>query len=362
MLAIPSTCRLIVLSLYKYREFHHYFCHSEDRDDEKKLNAKQEEESDENDEEVDVKEQGLLSEGEDGLEGELNGDDADIEKAYGDDDDKIEAEAKQGLEGEIKDELKVQQQELPAASVEDKELDGEINEDDVKTEKVYNDDDEKIEAEDNELAYANVVRWPYGTYALPMTTRGCPPGWRTGWRYQDNEDNRNINSKSRGINSRMRVVINRNLKMYYCVKTYNGPRYPSWPRGTYCIAKKGRCPRGFRVGSVFWDDEDNRNRNSRYGTLPTGIYNRNTKIYYCCRSDGSYNTYIRLPTTRPFYLYRYGSRCQRVSGMRIYNDFIRTDDEDNRNINSCAGAHPAGSCGRNIRINFCYYSRYGYGK
>ena len=333
------------------------FCHIENLDDEKKLNAKQEEESGENDEEVKVKEEESHSEGEDGLEGEINGDDADIEKAYSDDDEKIEAEAKQGLEGEINDELKVQQQESPDASVEDNELDGEINEEDGKIEKVYTDDDQKIEAEINELAYTNVLPWPYGTYALPMTTRGCPPGWRTGWRYQDNEDNRNINSKSPGITSRMRVVINRNLKMYYCVKLFRGSARFSWPRGTYCIAKKGRCPSGFSVGSVFWDDEDNRNQNRRGGTLPDGIYNRNTKIFFCCRRDRSYGIGIRLPTTRPFYLYRYGSRCQRVLGMSVRSDYIFTDDEDNHNINSCTGRHPAGSCGRNIRINFCYYYR-----
>ena len=169
----------------------------EEESDEKKLNAKQEEESDEDHEEVEVEQQGLLSEGKEGLEDEIYGDDAKIEKAYDDDDGKIEAEAKEGLEGEINDGIKVEQQESPAASVEDKELDGESNEGDGKIEKVYTDDDEKVEAEDNELAYANVVRWPYGTYALPRPRRGCPPGWRTGWRYQDNEDNRNTNSWSR---------------------------------------------------------------------------------------------------------------------------------------------------------------------
>ena len=333
------------------------FCHLENIDDEKKLNSQQEENPDGFDDELKVKLEELPSEGKEQLEDEVHGDDAKTEKAYNEDDDKMKVEVKQGLEGEIDDELEVQQQESPSASMEDKELEAEIND---KTEKVYTDGDEKIEANVNEIAHANVLRsqWPYGTYALPMPTRGCPSGWSTGWRYQDNEDNHNMNSKSRGINFRMRVVINRNLNMYYCVKTYRRPGYTSWPSGTYCIAKKGSCPRRFSEGSVFWDDEDYRNQNSRYGTLPDGIYNQNTKIRFCCRRDGSVNTSIRLPTTRPFYLYRYGRRCQRVHGMRVVNDYIRTDDEDYHNINSCIGAHPAGSCGRNIRINFCYYSRF----
>ena len=31
----------------------------------------------------------------------------------------------------------------------------------------------------------------------------------------------------------------------------------SWPRGRYCISRKGgSCARGFTTGSVYWDDED----------------------------------------------------------------------------------------------------------
>ena len=239
---------------------------------------------------------------------------------------------------------------------------------------VFNEESEaEVEAEEQEegngvleeeLANANQIfarGWPYGKFAMPRPADGCPRGFRVGSRYQDNEDNSNRNSKSVGVETRMKVVIDRNLRMNYCVKkTTSGPLSPrSWPAGRYCIARKGsRCPGGFRTGSVYWDDEDNRNANSFYGTLPDGVYNRNTKIYYCCRSDGSTSRAIRLPTTNNFYLYRYGSTCQRVSGMRVYTDTIYTDDEDNRNNNRCTGSHPAGTCGRNIRLYFCYYYKY----
>lgn len=38
------------------------------------------------------------------------------------------------------------------------------------------------------------VSWPNGRYSLPKPIDGCPLGWEEGCRYQDNEDNNNINS------------------------------------------------------------------------------------------------------------------------------------------------------------------------
>jgi len=48
------------------------------------------------------------------------------------------------------------------------------------------------------------------------------------------------------------------------------------------------------------------------GTLPDGVYNRNTKIFFCCRSDGPADLPIILPTAVPFYLLKFDDRCQKV--------------------------------------------------
>lgn len=40
---------------------------------------------------------------------------------------------------------------------------------------------------------------------------------------------------------------------------------------------------GFNDGSVYWDDEDAGNANSRGGTLPSGSFDDDTRINYCCR-------------------------------------------------------------------------------
>jgi len=48
------------------------------------------------------------------------------------------------------------------------------------------------------------------------------------------------------------------------------------------------------------------------GKLPDGVYNRNTKIFFCCRRDGSADLPIVLPTSVPFYLLKFGDSCQKV--------------------------------------------------
>lgn len=100
------------------------------------------------------------------------------------------------------------------------------------------------------------------------------------------------------------------------------------------------CPSGFSSGSIYWDDEDTDNMNGEGGYVPSGSYSGNTRMYYCCRNDGSAYSYISLPTTDPFYLMRYTSSCQRVSGMTVREEVIETDDEDTANGNSVSGSHP----------------------
>jgi len=48
------------------------------------------------------------------------------------------------------------------------------------------------------------------------------------------------------------------------------------------------------------------------GTLPDGVYNRNTRIFFCCRNDGPASLPIVLPTSAPFYLLKFGDQCQKV--------------------------------------------------
>jgi len=91
--------------------------------------------------------------------------------------------------------------------------------------------------------------------------------------------------------------------------------FSRWPDGKYCIYKKGSsCPTGLDEGFVIWDDENKDNKNSREGVLPEGLFNEDTKIFFCCSTTGSASQEIALPNKAPFLLFAYDSiLCQKVS-------------------------------------------------
>ena len=107
---------------------------------------------------------------------------------------------------------------------------------------------------------------------------------------------------------------------------------------------------------MHWDDEDSGNINRKHDPVPDGNYDRNTRINFCCRSDGNVNEPMLLPPNKAFALYRYDGTCQKVLGMHNpVQLFVHFDDEDSRNANSCSGNHPDGPCNRNHELYFCYY-------
>ena len=203
--------------------------------------------------------------------------------------------------------------------------------------------------------------WPDGTYSLPRPRSGCPSvgSWHSGWRYHDTEDSDSNNYFSSPLTLAGSFERN-NLKVEYCTKTYytSNDYGIQWPKGSYCIAKKGNCPSGFSGGSIYWDDEDSNNRNDYGGTLPDGDYNSNTRTYFCCRNDGFTTNSITLPTDRPFYLYRKHSTdgCQRVRGMNYREEWVRWDDEDSSNKSSKSGDVPFDDGGsKDHKLHYCYY-------
>ncbi|XP_052089245.1 uncharacterized protein LOC127725986, partial [Mytilus californianus] len=204
------------------------------------------------------------------------------------------------------------------------------------------------------------ITWPYGTYGLYHPKSGCPKAafaWAEGWNRQDAEDHDNNNAWSPGIHLDDSVRSDGKPIFHFCIKTMNeNTEYKrDWPKGNYCILKKGNCPQGFNVGSIKWDDEDHDNANSHDGTLPDGSYGKDTTINFCCRNDGNYQTAILLPVDSPFYLLKYTSPCQEVFGMTVSEEFYKMDTEDHDNTDSSSGAHPYIS---SYPIQyFCYYER-----
>ena len=127
--------------------------------------------------------------------------------------------------------------------------------------------------------------------------------------------------------------------------------------GKYCIYKKGgSCPINLTSGYIKWDDEDNNNKNNQTGTLPDGVYDCNTKIEFCCRTDGDKNNPISLPTLKPFFLLAYDSaECQQVKWAVVSVEWIRFDNEDSSNADDQGGSHPHGAGIDNHKIHYCYY-------
>ena len=157
------------------------------------------------------------------------------------------------------------------------------------------------------------VFWPAGEWGLSKTNTGCPAHsgftWLSGSRYHDTEDDNNNNQKSEP--NHFPSVVDKNIAQEFCMKHSGGRGH--WPAGDYCIFRSSdRCPWGFNHGSIYWDDEDDGNTNFFYGTLPSGTYDKNTLIRYCCRHDGSYLQDIVLPTAKPFYLFENRGYCQKV--------------------------------------------------
>ena len=100
------------------------------------------------------------------------------------------------------------------------------------------------------------ITWPEGTYGLPMPKSGCPKRsnfpWHSGYRYHDTEDRRSNNMWSSPFDL-AGSYYKSNMYQNFCMKTkhtasvYNLP----WPKGQYCILKKGTCPEGLLFVCFF---------------------------------------------------------------------------------------------------------------
>jgi len=203
------------------------------------------------------------------------------------------------------------------------------------------------------------VRWPRGTYALPMPDSGCPRSkkvaWAEGSLRQNTEDTSPLSNWSRPIHLKG-PKKNNEITQHFCVKENKGGS-GNWPAGKYCIYKKGKCPHGFSEGWIKWDDEDTKNDNFVSGVLPDGSYGQDTVVHFCCRSDGLAEAPIELPMHVPFFLLKQSNTCQRVMGMRVTEEWLFWDCEDKENKNLWGGTLPESLVAKDIKLHFCYYSK-----
>lgn len=111
-----------------------------------------------------------------------------------------------------------------------------------------------------------------------------------------------------------------------------------------------------RGGTVFWDDDNSKNRNSESGSLPGGKYNSNTKINFCCKTLGNKASAVLLPSKSPFYLLAYKSpKCQMVMWTVANLEWIHYDTEHSNNKDSVSQSYPHEAGKKHPTIYYCYY-------
>ncbi|CAC5376173.1 unnamed protein product [Mytilus coruscus] len=218
---------------------------------------------------------------------------------------------------------------------------------------------EKITSTIKSTTAEAVVVWPAGTYSLMKPAVGCPGNdvtWLEGSRYYDTEDDQRNNGYV--VSTSMSVVQDQysNIRVHFCTKATTSGSESDWPAGNYCILKYTTCPTGFTEGYISWDDEDTQNANEKSGTVPSGVYNTDTLIYYCCRNDGSDVAEIRLPIGNPFYLLRYTGLCQKVKSMSMSEETITWECQDGGVKNVGVVKPYEDGFAENIKLHFCYYN------
>ena len=164
-------------------------------------------------------------------------------------------------------------------------------------------------------------------------------------------------------NSHLRGWVSNDVVRYFCIKnnasaTVDSKRF-NWPAGEYCIYQRGSsCPMGLQSGWVLWDDEDSvtgTNKNSHAGVLPAGVYNQDTKIFFCCQATGFYYNPIELPVASPFYLIAFTPQCQEVLNTIHTLEYIVYDTENDNNHDKKTPPYPYGVSFQEPTIYYCYY-------
>ena len=198
-----------------------------------------------------------------------------------------------------------------------------------------------------------------------MPKSGCPGAndftWTTGYIIQDLQDGSSSKTNI-SSNSNLQAIVTNDVQQYSCVKsnqtTVSDAKRKPWPAGEYCIYQKGKsCPAGMSSGSVFWDDENanGNNKNAKNGSLPEGVFNEDTKIFFCCQTNGVHSTPVKLPVNKPFYLIAVGPYCQLVLNTVYTLEYIEYDTEDDNNHDKVTSLHPFGANLVHPRIYYCYY-------
>ncbi|XP_060065918.1 uncharacterized protein LOC132546227 [Ylistrum balloti] len=173
-----------------------------------------------------------------------------------------------------------------------------------------------------------------------MPTYDCPEDWLSdsSTLYMQIGGNTNYSvgnhiQKQQGGNVSNNVVNIPGCQKISAFGTYD------WPAGDYCIIAV-KCPPDFYPGHIGLHEEGDY------------IYH----FYFCCRNDGLSSAPIKLPTTMPFYLYRFWGECQQVMDMTVTEEYIHFDTKDDQNSDEFYGSFAFVIVTTDyVDLRFCYY-------
>ncbi|XP_005113132.1 uncharacterized protein LOC101864043 [Aplysia californica] len=145
------------------------------------------------------------------------------------------------------------------------------------------------------------------------------------------------------------------MYQYFCTVTTRSAG-PLWPAGSYCINRKGDCPENFETGSQSTTCETTKSKSNSGGDFPSGSYSSSGQTMgFCCREDGNASIPVHLPTQKPFYLYRFGGKCQQVDGMVVLEESMTLHCHVTGHENVVPDGGRDGS--PIYRVELCYYYR-----
>ena len=110
------------------------------------------------------------------------------------------------------------------------------------------------------------------------------------------------------------------------------------------------------MGFVYWDDDTYLNKNNESGTLPDGVYNTDTKIEFCCRTDGNKDKPVVPPPRSHFTCLLTSLQGVKWSKWAASSlEWIYYDTEHWYNYDERGGAYPYNAAKQHPTIYYCHY-------
>ncbi|XP_033750083.1 uncharacterized protein LOC117334514 [Pecten maximus] len=171
------------------------------------------------------------------------------------------------------------------------------------------------------------VHWPTGGFAiLKVKDVSCPDGSEVGSVTHFGQGKRSPDYNVAGS------VTSKATKLVFCTfKSTRSEHSIKWPPGEYCVSRVGgTCPEGFTNGFLQYADA---RPPVTSGTIPDGNFIKNTKLEFCCRSDGNRNSPIELPVSQPLILWKRNKKnCQKVKGAVSFPQYFEFANQPGKRI------------------------------